>query len=80
MSSENHPLSGLSLVGGRLCLDFANTVGAHDPAADEKLGGYAELVWWGLHGGALDEAAAGALLARGEARPGEAAAVHARAL
>jgi len=56
--------------GGRLCLDYINTVEPRTgPVSREWLTGYPDLVEWARHGGLLDEAAAGALLAAAEARP-----------
>jgi predicted RNA-binding Zn ribbon-like protein len=79
MIAEN-PLAGLNLIGGRLSLEFVNTVDTHDTCIDEKLNLYADLVWWALHVGMLDEAAAAPLFARAEADPVAAATVLARAL
>lgn len=79
MTREN-PLAGLNLIGGRLCLEFVNTVDTHDPRLDEKLVAYPDLVWWALRVGVLDESAAAPLFAAAEAEPGQAAGVHARAL
>ena len=61
------------LVGGRLCLDFANTVtGWHDR---DRLLDYQGLVDWGRQAGALDEPQARRLLAEARRRPREAEAV-----
>lgn len=77
---NDNPLAGLSLVGGRVCLDFVNTVDEHVAFRDEQLRAYPDLVWWGLHAGALHEAAAAPLFARAEAEPARAAEVFARAI
>jgi predicted RNA-binding Zn ribbon-like protein len=79
MISEN-PLASLNLIGGRLSLEFVNTVDTHDTCIDEKLNAYADLVWWALHVGMLGEAAAAPLFARAKADPAAAADVLARAL
>jgi predicted RNA-binding Zn ribbon-like protein len=79
MTAEN-PLATLNLIGGRLSLEFVNTVDTHDPRIDEKLNAYADLVWWALRVGMLDEAAAAPLFARAAADPAVAADVLARAL
>ena len=52
------------LYGGRLCLDFANTVEPRlgQPQRDH-LGGYPDLVRWARHAGALDDTQAQGLLA-----------------
>ena len=56
--------------GGRLCLDYINTVEPRTgPVSREWLTGYPDLVEWARHGGLLDEAAAGALLRTAAARP-----------
>ena len=63
----------LTLMGGRLSLDFANTADWH--ASDqpvEFLTTYDELVAWGLHVGILTGPEAERLLARAAARPAEA--------
>jgi predicted RNA-binding Zn ribbon-like protein len=69
------------LVGGALCLDFANTVGGRggDPP-DEYLFGYADLVAWGQYVGMLSEDQAARLRATAERRPEEAAEVFGTAL
>jgi predicted RNA-binding Zn ribbon-like protein len=61
------------LYGGLLCLDFANTLEPRGAApVRDWLGGYAELVAWARHAGALDGATAGRLLALAAGRPAEA--------
>ena len=56
--------------GGRLCLDYINTVEPRTgPVSREWLTGYPDLVEWARLGGLLDEAAAGALLRAAAARP-----------
>jgi predicted RNA-binding Zn ribbon-like protein len=85
-------VENLKLIGGRLCLDFVNTVGGRRVQAEkqlrrdyrqicgDKLGEYADLVHWGEHAGALTAAEARGLLREAETRPEEAGAVFARAL
>ena len=54
-------LSWADLVGGRLCLDFVNTIGSRlraEPPPNEHLVDYASLVAWAAHAGAIDEARA----------------------
>jgi predicted RNA-binding Zn ribbon-like protein len=80
MMTRDNPLASLNVVGGRLCLDFVNTVDTHDTYIDEKLAGYADLVWWALRVGVLDDAAAAPLFAAAEADPSRAAEVLASAL
>jgi predicted RNA-binding Zn ribbon-like protein len=69
------------LYGGLLCLDFANTL---EPRAAEPvrdwLGGYADLVAWGRHAGALDDATAERLLALAAGRQAAAEASFAAAI
>ncbi|HEY8555792.1 MAG TPA: ABATE domain-containing protein [Actinomycetes bacterium] len=69
------------LYGGHLCLDFANTVEprAAEPQHDD-LCGYADLVRWGRHAGALDQAQAERLLAAAAGRPEAAEASFASAI
>ncbi|MGE5584001.1 MAG: CGNR zinc finger domain-containing protein [Bacillota bacterium] len=71
----------LDLIGGRLCLDFANTVDWH--ASDhprEWLTNYPDLVAWSRHAGALTEAQAQDLARAAEHRSDEAASVLERAI
>lgn len=58
------------LSGGRLCLDFANTVEPRtgDPQRDH-LRGYADLVRWARHAAALDDAQAQRLLQAAATHP-----------
>jgi predicted RNA-binding Zn ribbon-like protein len=69
------------LYGGRLCLDFVNTL---EPRAAEPvrdwLGGYTDLVAWARHAGALDDATGARLLRAAAARPAAAAASFAAAI
>jgi predicted RNA-binding Zn ribbon-like protein len=69
------------LYGGNLCLDFANTVEprAAEPQHDH-LHGYADLVRWARHAGALDEAQAERLLAAAASRQQAAEASFAAAI
>ena len=80
MTNDPNPLAELSLIGGRLCLDFLNTVDTHAPPLDEKLGAYADLVWWALRVGVLTEPEAAPLLAAADADSARAAEVLAGAL
>src|SRR5689334_17964338 len=59
------------LRGGRLCLDFANTVDWHAGAqhGQEYLTTYAELVAWGRHAGILAEDEARTLVEAAESQP-----------
>jgi predicted RNA-binding Zn ribbon-like protein len=70
------------LLGGRLCLDFANTVSGQRVTDDERdrLHDYADLVSWGRQTGIVGEAQARRLLAEAKRRPGDAAAAHREAI
>jgi predicted RNA-binding Zn ribbon-like protein len=45
----------MKLIGGELCLDFANTAGERTVNEDELLLSYQDLVEWSLHAGMLNE-------------------------
>jgi predicted RNA-binding Zn ribbon-like protein len=77
-----HAERDFDLSGGRLCLDFANTVGASRESPKEYLSGYADLVSWSRQAGAVAEDEARRLLREARRRPEAAAATlaHAREL
>lgn len=51
--------STLRLLGGRLCLDYVNTINRRYPQpSHEYLNSYSDLVYWGQHVGVLDQSAA----------------------
>jgi predicted RNA-binding Zn ribbon-like protein len=61
------------LTGGRLCLDFANTVsGDRHGQPREQLGAYGELLAWARQSGVIDAAHARRLLAEARRRPADA--------
>jgi predicted RNA-binding Zn ribbon-like protein len=61
------------LLGGRLCLDFVNTVsGKRVVNARDRLGGYPDLVSWALQAGAVRPPHARRLLAEARRRPADA--------
>jgi predicted RNA-binding Zn ribbon-like protein len=63
------------LSGGRLCLDFVNTVGGmRGVTPKERLAVYPDLVEFARQAGAVDDARAHRLLAEARRRPAEAAA------
>src|SRR5919106_2543370 len=67
-------------LGGRLCLDFANTIGSrYAPNAREHLTDYQDLVAWGRHAGALPADHAPALLRLAADDPAGAVRAHRRA-
>lgn len=81
MSAESNPLDELTLVGGRLCLDFTNSVGSRGVVNErDRLKGYPELLWWGVRADVLTEEERRALMARAEARPAEAEDAFRRAI
>ncbi len=62
------------LTGGALCLDLANTLDNRKAAMPrELLGGFVDLVAWGLQAGAVPHATARALLREARAHPRRAA-------
>ena len=73
----------VKFIGGRLCLDFVNTVGGRDPdgaALRDKIGDYEELLAWSVLAGTVDRRPAGALARLAARDPEDAAAVLARAI
>ena len=91
MSGSQHPegrreaepinAATVGLLGGELCLDFANTVeprlGNH---RSDYLAGYEDLVAWSRHAGSLGEEEARRLLLEAEGKPSGAAAAWERAV
>ena len=69
------------LVGGRLCLDFVNTLnGSRETGqTEEKLPGYADLVSWSRQAGVVSEREARSLLKEAARSPKEAAQAVSRA-
>ncbi|HLI50521.1 MAG TPA: CGNR zinc finger domain-containing protein [Thermomicrobiaceae bacterium] len=62
MALTDSAAAALSLIGGVLCLDFANTVGDHaGEHPHEILRGYDDLLAWSSHAGVLNDELAGAL-------------------
>src|SRR5437868_9525868 len=79
---HERPASKINLIGGRLCLDFVNTMGSRwtGPRGemvirDEKLIDYFELVAWASHAGALKDVEAKALTKEALQHPSDAARV-----
>jgi predicted RNA-binding Zn ribbon-like protein len=80
MSDSRHA-GNLPLLGGQLCLDFANTVDWR--LGDDQhdwLSSYGDLVAWSRHTGILSWAQAGRLIKEAEASPAAGAAVLRQAL
>lgn len=81
MSTGAAEVGSLRLLGGRLCLDFANTVDPrHSDHRREYLGGYRDLVEWVRHAGVIGEDEGRRLLEEAGRRPAEAAAAFERAV
>ena len=74
------PIDELELIGGEVCLDFANSLGGTREEPKERLHDYGDLVRWAAHAGAIEGAEVQSLLAAAEARPAEAESVFARAV
>lgn len=67
-------LAWAALVGGRLCLDFANTLGGtRAEGSTERLTDYGTFVDWAVHAGAVDAAHARKLRQKAAAHPRAAA-------
>lgn len=63
MSGRVRTASNLELLGGQLCLDFANTVSTRiEELSRDYLTAYGDLVAWGQHAGILTEDEAHTLL------------------
>ncbi len=76
-----NPFAEKELAGGHLALDFANTVGQHEPVfLNEWLASYDDLAWWANRAGIAGDEEVGALLAAARADGAEAERVFSRAL
>ena len=81
MAEVKSNVSSLQLLGGALCLDFANTVGDHKSGEpSEHLASYADLVAWSQHAGILTNHAAQEMLGDAAQHPTIANNVFQRAL
>src|SRR5499426_2570054 len=93
MNFSERPAARMNLVGGRLCLDFVNTVGGWNPdpargkndpfaavARADKLDDYFDLLAWSLHTRLFGENEAQALAREARRREKEAAATLKRAV
>jgi predicted RNA-binding Zn ribbon-like protein len=70
MGERLRTASNLELVGGRLCLDFANTVSTRiEKLSRDYLNAYGDLVAWGRHAGVLTDDEAQALHREAARRP-----------
>ncbi|MBS4214030.1 CGNR zinc finger domain-containing protein [Neobacillus rhizophilus] len=74
MSDINKDVHKHDLLGGRLCLDFANTVSWHDSSEEsqELLTSYEKLVNWSLHANILNKQQSLSLLKKAEDQPAKA--------
>jgi predicted RNA-binding Zn ribbon-like protein len=80
MLEFNTHAGNVRLIGGRLCLNFVNTLDCHTCAQPkEYLADYTALVVWGRHAGLLPDDAARRLLAEAVRRQPAAAAALVRA-
>src|SRR5258708_27974218 len=80
MHNESHIVNRL-LLGGVPCLDYCNTVDAHDSEAPVNfLVSYHELVRWSVHAGMLSQNQGEPLLQEAERQAPRAAQVLAQAL
>jgi len=74
------PVEAIELIGGALCLDFANSLSGTRQEPVERLHDYQALVRWAAHAGAIEPAEVEPLVTAGAGRPAEAGAVFDRAL
>ncbi len=78
---ESIDAATVGLLGGELCLDFANTVEPRrGDGRSDYLRGYPDLVRWARHAGSLNEEEARRLLREAERSPSEAWAVFEEAV
>jgi predicted RNA-binding Zn ribbon-like protein len=93
MNLNERPAASIKLIGGRLCLDFANTVGGRRSTSsfskrgsdayvvrDDRLADYYDLLAWSLRVELLTDAAAKRLAREARLRESEAADVWKRAI
>ena len=93
MKLSESPAATAKLIGGRLCLDFVNSVGGRTPASpstpagaaacvvrEDKLTDYGDLLAWSQHVGLLTEGEMQKLHRESRQQPAEAASVFARAI
>jgi predicted RNA-binding Zn ribbon-like protein len=81
MVEEKSEAAGLQLLGGAVCLDFANTVGNHRAGrSSDHLAGFEDWVAWGQHAGGLTPNQARWMLAESSRRPKEAQEAFKRAI
>jgi predicted RNA-binding Zn ribbon-like protein len=80
MNAITSKVLGFEFIGGKVCLDFANTVsGTRDGRSQEHLTRYSDLVRWSREAALLTESQAETLLHAAERDEGEAATMLAQA-
>jgi predicted RNA-binding Zn ribbon-like protein len=77
--SDKRNDAAVDLVGGRLCLDFANTYEPPLGPRSDYLASYAYLARWATHAGSLSEEETQRLILTAENSPSEAIAAYERA-
>jgi predicted RNA-binding Zn ribbon-like protein len=82
MNLRERPAASIKIIGGRLCLDFTNTVGGRRDGTvrDDRLRDYYDLLAWSLRVGLLTDTAARRLAREAGVREAEAAVVWKRAI
>jgi predicted RNA-binding Zn ribbon-like protein len=93
MDLSKEPVATAKMIGGRLCLDFANTVGGRRAASapeqkgkndfvviEDRLLNYFDLLAWSLRAGLLTNTAADRLVREAKRREGAAKSVWKRAV
>jgi predicted RNA-binding Zn ribbon-like protein len=69
-----------AFLGGRLCLDFVNTIDPREPAGHDFLPDYAHLLAWAIGTAALDDEQIRGVRAAQRLRPKQAAKAHVSAI
>jgi predicted RNA-binding Zn ribbon-like protein len=81
MRASHSSAAKMRLIGGRVCLDFVNTVGGRNALVlGDKLGDYSNLVKWSRHADIITGTEARRLIQEGKQSPIEAETVFRRAL
>jgi predicted RNA-binding Zn ribbon-like protein len=80
MARKRREAGNLELIGGQLCLDFANTYTQTEVLHHEYLHRYSDLLAWSRHAGLLSDDQMQHLYQKAASDPGKAAAVFERAI
>jgi predicted RNA-binding Zn ribbon-like protein len=81
MTESTLTAGNMALLGGTLCLDFANTANWHrSEHPEELLNDYGDLVAWAVHTDIVNEDEAAALLHEATLHPAEAMGIRERAI